>query len=267
MSEQKAEYHTGTDEAQEANILVAMIQQALDKHPVLDRVDTDIAITLIKNYVKIQTRHKFACSGTCINCDTGIQYGELSRSQMKYGDAWLLSLRNRWKTPPTIQDRGRKGLVINGFAEKTVMPYLCYKCQQEIMAALEEQKEEDKQLLQERRQQMQVINGDIIIGKIKTSPSKRFHVMTSTFYQHNSIELKNMPYKQFLQTHYWTIVRNYKLYLVGYKCNLCGSSSILNVHHKSYEHHGEEHKYLEDLIVLCQPCHGKFHDKLEASNE
>ena len=31
---------------------------------------------------------------------------------------------------------------------------------------------------------------------------------------------------------------------------------------KNYEHHGEEHNHLDDLIVLCSGCHSKFHDKL-----
>jgi 5-methylcytosine-specific restriction endonuclease McrA len=36
----------------------------------------------------------------------------------------------------------------------------------------------------------------------------------------------------------------------------------VNVHHRTYEHHGEEHQYLDDLILLCHPCHSKFHGKL-----
>lgn len=38
------------------------------------------------------------------------------------------------------------------------------------------------------------------------------------------------------------------------------SKEGLNVHHNSYAHHGQEHKHLEDLVVLCNNCHKKFHN-------
>lgn len=45
-----------------------------------------------------------------------------------------------------------------------------------------------------------------------------------------------------------------------YKCQLCNREGTMNVHHKTYERLGEEQ--LNDLIVLCQDCHAKFHDKI-----
>ena len=35
----------------------------------------------------------------------------------------------------------------------------------------------------------------------------------------------------------------------------------LQVHHKTYLHHGKEVFYLEDLIVLCDNCHHNEHTK------
>ena len=71
--------------------------------------------------------------------------------------------------------------------------------------------------------------------------------------------LINMPYKEYLQTEHWKEVRGNALYRAKYKCQLCGNKDNLNVHHNTYENRGNEKD--EDLIVLCQKCHGKFHDK------
>ena len=76
-------------------------------------------------------------------------------------------------------------------------------------------------------------------------------------------KLKEMEYDQFLNTEYWKKVRQAKLRACGHKCQLCGSKRNLHIHHNSYEHHGEEDKHLEDLIVLCSDCHALFHQKLK----
>ena len=78
-------------------------------------------------------------------------------------------------------------------------------------------------------------------------------------------QLKYMPYSEYLQTEHWQEVRKYCLKKAGYRCQLCHSNRKLNVHHKTYEHRGEEDQgwnWKNDLIVLCQSCHEKFHAKL-----
>ncbi|KKN67702.1 hypothetical protein LCGC14_0458460 [marine sediment metagenome] len=45
-----------------------------------------------------------------------------------------------------------------------------------------------------------------------------------------------------------------------YKCESCDGEGELHPHHKTYEHRGEEHLYLDDIIVLCKKDHEKFHD-------
>lgn len=76
-----------------------------------------------------------------------------------------------------------------------------------------------------------------------------------------SEQLKALPYPEFLNTEYWNTIRKYMLDQAKYKCQLCNSNGTLHVHHKTYEHHGDEHNHLEDLIVLCKQCHEKIHDK------
>lgn len=74
-------------------------------------------------------------------------------------------------------------------------------------------------------------------------------------------KLKTMPYEKYLQTEHWKATRKKALKKANYKCEVCNSIEELNVHHKTYEHRGEEPP--EDLIVLCHHCHAKFHDKLD----
>lgn len=70
----------------------------------------------------------------------------------------------------------------------------------------------------------------------------------------------NMSYKEFLTTPYWKAVAQKKKQQAGYRCELCNSKTYLNVHHRTYENHGYEMDHLQDLIVLCNDCHKKFHD-------
>lgn len=75
--------------------------------------------------------------------------------------------------------------------------------------------------------------------------------------------VNKMNYKDFLQTPYWKAVSEKKVRKAQYRCELCNSQGVLNVHHRTYSHKGFEALHLEDLIVLCQNCHYKFHSKLE----
>jgi 5-methylcytosine-specific restriction endonuclease McrA len=94
--------------------------------------------------------------------------------------------------------------------------------------------------------------------------AKRYWALRGNLGADTLATLKSMNYKKFLGTIYWDIVRNYTLYKAGYACALCHKQGQLQVHHRTYEHRGEEIYYPKDLIVLCSNCHAKFHDKLPA---
>lgn len=77
-----------------------------------------------------------------------------------------------------------------------------------------------------------------------------------------------IDYKDFLKTPYWKAIAEKTKQMAGYKCAICNSNKNLATHHKTYEHHGYELFYIkEDLIVLCDNCHKKFHDKLDNYKE
>jgi len=67
-------------------------------------------------------------------------------------------------------------------------------------------------------------------------------------------------YQKFLQTLYWQDVKLKVLDRGNDTCQYCGATASLQVHHLTYEHHGNEMEYLDDLVVLCRDCHKKEHN-------
>ncbi len=76
-----------------------------------------------------------------------------------------------------------------------------------------------------------------------------------------SEQLLNLKYKVFLRTNYWDWVRQAVLIKVGKRCQRCGRKGKLQVHHKTYEHRGKEHLFIDDLEVLCRNCHCLAHSE------
>ena len=120
--------------------------------------------------------------------------------------------------------------------------------------------EEKTKREEESRQITQNLRKDIFNEELPIN--HRFWCLKTCITAQEISDLKSIPYRDFLQTIYWDIVRKYKLHKAGYRCELCGARERLNVHHKTYEYRGEEYNHLDCLIVLCQECHQKFHDKL-----
>ena len=73
--------------------------------------------------------------------------------------------------------------------------------------------------------------------------------------------LKRLPYEEFLRTSYWRTVFGY-MKERDKVCQRCREKGELQVHHRHYDHRGEEFRHLEDLIVLCELCHLEKHGYL-----
>lgn len=73
-------------------------------------------------------------------------------------------------------------------------------------------------------------------------------------------DLRTMPYAEYLKTEHWKQVRQDALERADHHCQLCNSTTYLNVHHNTYDRRGCEEP--RDLVVLCRSCHAKFHNKL-----
>ena len=67
-------------------------------------------------------------------------------------------------------------------------------------------------------------------------------------------------YRLYLKSPEWQEIRQQILRFWDYKCATCYSEYDLHVHHRTYKRVGNEE--LNDLIVLCENCHAKFHETL-----
>ncbi len=67
--------------------------------------------------------------------------------------------------------------------------------------------------------------------------------------------MHSKQYREHLRSPRWRLVRRAALSRAGYKCEICGTTGRLEVHHKTYENLG--HETLDDVIVTCPRCHEK----------
>src|SRR3972149_8589539 len=73
-------------------------------------------------------------------------------------------------------------------------------------------------------------------------------------------EAKMITYYEYLESDLWSKLRAKVKKRDKRRCRLCNSSGNLHVHHRKYpEVYGQEP--LEDLITICEKCHGLFHKK------
>ncbi len=69
-----------------------------------------------------------------------------------------------------------------------------------------------------------------------------------------------MLYKDYLRTEHWETKKLEALERSHHKCQICGGTERLEVHHNTYENKGNEKP--EDLIVLCKKCHKINHKNI-----
>jgi hypothetical protein len=76
--------------------------------------------------------------------------------------------------------------------------------------------------------------------------------------------IRSMDYTKFLHTSYWATVSKFVDARDGHTCTRCKQERpiVLDTHHKTYEHHGLEHQFTDDLISLCRICHALEHGHL-----
>lgn len=69
----------------------------------------------------------------------------------------------------------------------------------------------------------------------------------------------------YLRSRHWREVRQNAIRLSFHKCQDCGKTGPLDVHHRSYAHLGDERR--SDLVVLCRYCHAERHALKEAARK
>jgi len=66
-----------------------------------------------------------------------------------------------------------------------------------------------------------------------------------------------MEYPQYLLTAHWQQVRADAIERANGRCMFCNTKASLEAHHRTYIRKG--HELPEDVVALCDACHGGFH--------
>jgi 5-methylcytosine-specific restriction endonuclease McrA len=69
---------------------------------------------------------------------------------------------------------------------------------------------------------------------------------------------KFLSYYDYLHSDEWQRKRRQRLKLDGYRCQMCGSGTNVQVHHISYDNLRKDAE-IDDLVTLCRACHAKVH--------
>lgn len=160
-------------------------------------------------------------------------------------------------------------LHLKGNKKRDTTQILCQECFMDI-----KNHEAENKILEDIRMKNKIENNTKIYIDRYLDPDSKWNEGVKTYtkinelnnyfvnYKYVSEYIKNMDYKDFLETPYWKAISEKVRYKSGFKCNLCGGNKNLNVHHRDYTNHGDELHHMGDLICLCKECHSKFHDKI-----
>jgi len=66
--------------------------------------------------------------------------------------------------------------------------------------------------------------------------------------------------RQYLQSIEWEALKLLRLIIAKDRCECCGSTTRLELHHVTYERLTNED--IDDVRIVCRSCHQNIHDKL-----
>ena len=75
--------------------------------------------------------------------------------------------------------------------------------------------------------------------------------------------MPNEAYAAYLQSNTWKAKRLQRLKKDKNRCQGCGATEKLHVHHKTYERFGGKER-MTDLVVVCESCHTTIHQMHQA---
>lgn len=84
--------------------------------------------------------------------------------------------------------------------------------------------------------------------------------------------LNNVNYtKVYLTSYWWYIIKHKRMLMDGFLCTdgRCKTPNACSyhVHHKTYDHRGEEIKFMDSIETLCNVCHDIRHQNDERPNK
>lgn len=112
-------------------------------------------------------------------------------------------------------------------------------------------------------------NGKIVAARKRAefkpykTPKKKKHEKKSHFLERvekrKDLEVRK-HYDEYLKDSRWLAFRQFIFGVKGYKCEKCGSTECLQIHHKHYFRGLFPWEYTcNDVMVLCRSCHEKIH--------
>lgn len=104
-------------------------------------------------------------------------------------------------------------------------------------------------------------NGVYVSHKKKKSRRKAKKIVERILAESHAKE-DYTPYKDQLDDPRWRAFRSFIFCVRGNKCEICGSSKSVQVHHPLYHPNCKAWEYTcKDVVVLCRTCHAKLHNK------
>lgn len=107
---------------------------------------------------------------------------------------------------------------------------------------------------------------DDVCEEDSASEFDRFEVLYGQMLELSNPKLySRMPYREYLQTDYWHLVRRALISKRGLQCQCCGRMPRwirdlqIEAHHLTYANRGNEFRNLDDLALLCRDCHQNWH--------
>lgn len=84
--------------------------------------------------------------------------------------------------------------------------------------------------------------------------------MTFSLFEFLTQAKRRADYNAFMRSRRWAKLRERKLSQARNRCEQCGATKDLHVHHLTYERFGGDER-TTDLKVLCKSCHEKAHGR------
>lgn len=104
----------------------------------------------------------------------------------------------------------------------------------------------------------------VVLAGFRATEAEAAALTASPPMYHETIDevqrLRALPYTQYLRTTHWHTVRREAIQRAEGRCQLCDSTELLQVHHRTYARVGTERP--TDVIVLCDSCHKRHHQHI-----
>lgn len=246
---------------QESNFIKALRELVSQKQSI-SAEELAIARNLLKSIPKEKagTQVLLLWDGSCLFCgeSTG-NGGQIPRNRitsyrnsLKPGTYWKITVKVRTtETHKVFQSVEAYAL---GDSE-----FLCRTC----AAMFEDQKKRDSNKAKSKAiKEQHRYNYAMAVSTINhRSRQNVTYYLRYAFADEVGENMALLPYRQFLNTEYWQLIRKAAIHNADYRCEMCNTSNRLEVHHRTYKHRGYEFRHKEDLTVVCHSCHASHHGK------